>query len=817
MNRSHLRFLALTILTAAASCYGNEVFNGDATVPTSTAKEEEPTLQFMYKIVDRRTSVPCTLANMSLAINVGYITINNETATRELRVPSDAEVSGDCGPTMSKLMFTWGKENQENSVKFILIDDHTHFSVFSVALQLYLDPENFPDAAEQQLSKQKSNNDLGLFYARANDGRHTCLGETKIEIGENLNLTMTNVSLIAFNTMEDYSSRKGLVSKVFEVSFKRLTIFIASDTISYGEWFDGGVAQRGHLLSIVGIDVLLFQIKTVTIPFDDFAHVNGYLFTINDELSGLLKLTWWKYERYYFSISFSIRGTYLSDIYISKVQLYLVLKKQFLIDAKDSFEREVTWRSGLFPMEDIGVLYTCPHRTLRFGDVALTISDILLATELFSSFSRKTVTDCRTQSDIKMEDFNYVVEGEHVPCILANMSISLQIRYAYNRLANLTVPSDAKAEGFCDHFMSKMVLTWTEPEANQQSNSLALYLSRNSTAFSVFFVEANIYFDKGNFPNAIDADKRFQFSSTRDLDIFAGPAENVLFQCMDDFEVNMGKAAVNISNVTLAPFNDQEDMNVKQVYVCPDKSTTTESTITESTTPAVTTPHPSETDYMYVLRYTDRNLACILANMTVSLRIRYDTVSSGRKETILHVPVEGVKIEGNCGNTISNLKLVWWEVSEATQVTRNELKLLFMNDDNYFFLRSVVANIYLDTKNFPDPKDLRFRGFVSNLLLFDTFMGWRQRCDHETVVESNYNGFQVTFNDVALIAFNTYTDVSEKFENTCLPQVWCPSRSLIIGAYVVGSIAAALVVIVLVAGIVNGIYKLKENNYMCGK
>lgn len=73
--------------------------------------------------------------------------------------------------------------------------------------------------------------------------------------------------------------------------------------------------------------------------------------------------------------------------------------------------------------------------------------------------------------------------------------------FHFQEFANLTVPSDAKVEGFCDHSMSKIVLTWVELGSNEQSNSFALYLSRNSKQFSVYFVEADIYFDEENFPS----------------------------------------------------------------------------------------------------------------------------------------------------------------------------------------------------------------------------------------------------------------------------------------------------------------------------
>lgn len=58
------------------SCYGNEEFSSYAT--ESTTREEKPKLQFVYAIVDENTNIPCTLANISVTLDLSYKTKSNE-------------------------------------------------------------------------------------------------------------------------------------------------------------------------------------------------------------------------------------------------------------------------------------------------------------------------------------------------------------------------------------------------------------------------------------------------------------------------------------------------------------------------------------------------------------------------------------------------------------------------------------------------------------------------------------------------------------------------------------------------------------------
>nr|XP_031836787.1 uncharacterized protein LOC116428815 [Nomia melanderi] len=229
-------------------------------------------------------------------------------------------------------------------------------------------------------------------------------------------------------------------------------------------------------------------------------------------------------------------------------------------------------------------------------------------------------------------------------------------------------------------------------------------------------------------------------------------------------------------------------MNLNLEYVCSEKGTTIE--------PPITTPDASESDYMYVVRYTDRNAACILANMTISLKIRYSTKDSATKETILNVPSEKVETEGKCDCRNPSMTLVWSEDHHADADTQNRVTLRFLGDDNYFFLRSILVDLYLDVKNFPSAENSRFNEGRFNLELFSTPTRRMQRCDLETVIEQR--NLQVTFNNVALIAFNTDSDVSNKNEFKCQSRN-APSQE--IAAYVSGSIVIVVVIVILVGRI----------------
>lgn len=68
-------------------------------------------------------------------------------------VPNDAMVQGYCSSIVSEMTLSWkeGKTDNNNTIKFTFINDHTNFTVFSIDLNIYKDKDKFPNGEKHNV------------------------------------------------------------------------------------------------------------------------------------------------------------------------------------------------------------------------------------------------------------------------------------------------------------------------------------------------------------------------------------------------------------------------------------------------------------------------------------------------------------------------------------------------------------------------------------------------------------------------------------------------------------------------------------------
>ncbi|XP_076642218.1 uncharacterized protein LOC143353010 [Halictus rubicundus] len=803
MGSSHIRqiqFLILSTLISAALCYTSHGSIASESVLKSFPDDGggTPALKFVYTIEDPETKIPCTLANMSISVVVDYATKQKAVVSNEVKIPSNAVVKGACGSMVSEMSLIWETQEhdkfQQNVVKFLLFNDRTNFSVFSIDVDLFLDSANFPDAADERRTT-RSNIDLGLFDAPVEDGLHKCPQDRRIKVDNDTALIVSDVSFIAFNTKKDYGQRKETIcedatnTKVFPIHYK--------DT-RYGVGF---LARMSFVLEIPYLTINDTTAKhTVQLPTPNTIFVYVSKSDTDDTLSGHLSMYFMSPDVLSF---YDIRiyfNQYTDGVaYISGVNLDISIPKKDLPDAKHGVDKIVRKQFVLFPAPSDSGIFSCSRGiTLNMEDIRLQMTDVLLVMfEETGDFSSKQVIDCNTQPRLTAKDFNYVVREKHgdVPCILANMSIS--IRIPYNSIGivgtvytNITVPTNATAHGVCGPSLSKMELTW--PAKGNQLNSVAFYLSGDSD-FSMFHLETKIYADNTSFPNNFDwdLDRWYLHQSNVSLGMFVGPKNNGWYNCPERQEIiSAGWSRIIISNVSLIAFNDQEDLITKNAYACPGDEDENGNTVH---------PHPSEAAFKYVMREKGESIACILANMTISVKVTYKTKSRSNRETTFLVPKDGVNVTGHCDCRNPEMTLSWLPEGvvsdpEHPDKTRNSIKLTFGGDTLSYHVNMITVGFYLDEKKFPDASESRYEITERKLDLFSSYMRSIYKCDLETVVE--LRNVQLTFNDIALTAFNKYRNVTNLTVDKCIVPAGVSIHIIVAsigGGLVIGCVIAIII------------------------
>ncbi|XP_046835286.1 uncharacterized protein LOC124431418 [Vespa crabro] len=191
----------------------NESTSSEISVSTIASLEDYP-----YQVHGEKGT--CILSKMTISLTVTYNNTEME-ATNKILNPSSSYITTDgyCSEPYSAMQLTWPYEDLEskgnlnltmakmNNITFSLKkdDEDSKFSVFQILVSIRLDPFNFPDALEADIL-QTTDSNLMLFKASAIDGKYKCNIPIVVRT-ESVEITLTDVELIAFNTDDNISSR----------------------------------------------------------------------------------------------------------------------------------------------------------------------------------------------------------------------------------------------------------------------------------------------------------------------------------------------------------------------------------------------------------------------------------------------------------------------------------------------------------------------------------------------------------------------------------------------------------------------------------
>lgn len=747
MNRGNVQFLLLRVsIVIALSVYVNG--SKIKVWPSLMTDEDEIKLDTFLYVVNNTKDQPCILANMS----INFMISHDEKNTNFI-VPNDAMVQGYCSSIVSEMTLSWkeGKTDKNNTIKFTFINDHTNFTVFSIDLNIYKDKDKFPNDADKWFVA-KSDLDLHLFPAFLKNGIHKC-EKTEVKLN-GTELILTNVSLIAFNNKNDISSRKEVTTCTNpekDGTNNKIFPYIA-------KWKNNTICGLLRMSVIVQMSYmtkdLKMKSKNITVP----TRTNVIESCTTDTFE--VKLVWSSNDDensilFHFSkIEKNLLRYAIINIFMDKENFPDAINTGKYVSATNS--------ANLFPTPVNGI-YTCTEEIVitTENDINVTISDILLIPFDVENLASKKVADCKI--NISEYDFNYIVRNkEKIPCILANMNISIDINNSENKNKDvIIVPSKVNATGSCDTKRSEMKLLWTK-SGQKEENNIIFYIARNKTDIFVYQIEVNVYAD--------NLDKIHKISDFN-LGLFSTPG---IYNCTDqNWQIKLDDIVININNVLFTAFNTDENLNSKTVTDClVNQDSSTSSSITTETEPTTTdqstTPVPDSyvNEYNYVVINEKTHVACIAANMTIFMKIPYVTKESKTNETVLTIPVDSA-VSGNCGDTNSMMELTWLEKSksksynvyDSTYGKNNSFKINFQKDESNYLLHSIELNIYMDETNFPNSNEERYTA-VENINVISAPLNNLYKCGDNTTLK--VKDVDVTIVNVTLIAFNTEEKIATK-------------------------------------------------------
>ncbi|KYN38210.1 hypothetical protein ALC56_07250, partial [Trachymyrmex septentrionalis] len=134
------------------------------------------------------------------------------------------------------------------------------------------------------------------------------------------------------------------------------------------------------------------------------------------------------------------------------------------------------------------------------------------------------------------------------------------------------------------------------------------------------------------------------------------------------------------SSTTASPNSTDSDINVTN------PSTTVEN-ISKMTTPI----------FNYILR-DDTGVACVLANMTIRVNLRYTTKDFQVLESMLTVPTNATTT-GICVEKTANMTLSWEEPVKGYNNKKNKITFNYSHDNSKFFLDSIFVDLHVQLKD----------------------------------------------------------------------------------------------------------------------
>ncbi|XP_076375684.1 uncharacterized protein LOC117226675 isoform X1 [Megalopta genalis] len=773
MERIRITFLVLAVLVAAGGIYGVKTSaNGNV-----NGNGSEANCNYMYK-VGNDTQRPCILANMEISLAVQYKTKADETKTAQYNVTKNTTnvvATGTCSPVMSELVLTWGKGKSQNSVKFVLFNNETTFSVVHVAFNVSLSD------AEAEVNRVQNSTDLaeGLFSENVQN-ISVCTDSTKIPIYNSI-MTVSKIELIAFNSDDKYCQRNK-----------------SEKQCSKGKVFSYDISKEGDQISNLATMSISLEIPytqkngKVQLYKENFTNVATVDNTqcSNEGHSCSADLHWYSDgKKFTLSITVSIHDNDIA--YIDKATVDILIDKKRLTDSKDNIRRKGTMNLRLFPVAIGNGLYSCKTgNILRFGDVKMTITNVFFAP--FHTGNGFNVTMCDPETTFSARMFNYAVKDANsgVPCILGNMTIALDVTYKKKDKTKGTktikVPSNATTIGSCDKYMPYMDLSWPasmNETKKDKMNRLLISFYQTSGLYYADYAKADIYNDQEIFQDTVETDEWLHSISSTTLRLLTNNMVNGYYKCSDPVNATINDSTkIKISDVMLMAFNDQEDISIKVMESdCYDNKTDTDKNN------GTTRPK----GYNYYVFPKNSKIPCTLANMDITLNIHYAT-KTGTNSIAVPVPTNATS-DGICGSEKSTLNIVWSNEKGHPHM----VNLTFNKESSRFFLHQIDMSI--DTTSFPETKGEKFKGQKDNLMLFSADASNIYNCESQEEVAGDQ--FTATFSKVTLIVFNEDGDYTKRSEENC--------STANVGAIVGGIIGGFLIV-----GVIGyAVYRYRKNRY----
>ncbi|XP_033177423.1 lysosome-associated membrane glycoprotein 1 [Bombus impatiens] len=564
--------------------------NSDISAPKEelcSGQKQTPT--FPYVLRDKN-SIVCTLAKMSISLKIPYRKNNTQYDTAIIEVPTTLNVSGTCDSSRgtSTMILNWNSEVSKTESTFanektntIVLhsqrdDIDSHVSV--ITANIFIDTTHFNDAQNVGEVIQMVAPFKNLFSAPAKNGIHSCPEKVFTTIG-GITVTMRNVLLVAFDAQQDFASKQ--VTDCRSVYFERDFTYIVRRN-------DTGIpctlARMSIDATVLYKKVNLQNNRTLNVP--STAVVSGNCSNKSSEMT----LSWSESDKNNTmnTITFHI-GKNETNFFVYQVAATVYYNKD---DKTTAIQGESYNMQDLFSASGNNGLYNCTSliHEIKIDDIYLKITNVtFIAFNTETYLSSKTVTQCSTNSGgdtpiPSVTGYSYVVTNkENVPCIAANMSISIKVPYIIKNTSTtnqttLIVPigKQVNVNGTCENEKSIMNLIWTEnPKANSQyenkENKVTFNFVNDSSNYFIRSMNLSIYLDDYNFPGA-NATGSYINVITENIDIFSTPLNNV-YKCSDKTSVNAQNVVITISKVSLIAFNKARNITSRSVNCANNEST----------------------------------------------------------------------------------------------------------------------------------------------------------------------------------------------------------------------------------------------------
>ncbi|OXU19965.1 hypothetical protein TSAR_011078 [Trichomalopsis sarcophagae] len=275
------------------------------------------------------------------------------------------------------------------------------------------------------------------------------------------------------------------------------------------------------------------------------------------------------------------------------------------------------------------------------------------------------------------------------------------------------------------------------------------------------------------------------------------PSEETTEEIEDNFPNLETSENENIDEVTTEDDEDDgtTDATFEEPTGSPADGESTEETVPtapESSVANSTSSTPAPSSKYDFLVYDESNVACILASMSITLRVTYTTKDKKTRTKSIQVP-STASVSGFCGEKDSNMTLSW-PTSDTSLEQKDSITFMMKKDDSKFYVNSLQVSLVPNDEDFPNVIGESLRGnSATDLRLFSAHLkNGAHVC--RPMTEVTCGQIVVLIKDVSLIAYNDRDSLAGREEERCSP----PPKSISIAA-VVGAIVGLTVTIGIVA------------------